>query len=102
MNNQTHPIEHMLVACILFLEGVCWLINEILGHHDQKPAPAPAIAFAHVARPCNDYTAYLHHMRINTLRKVARTENLKVRRTATKADLQQALFSLYTTHQALV
>ena len=53
MNNQPHPIELFLAALLSLLEGTCWVINELAGHHkaniasapqttSNKPAPTPA------------------------------------------------------------
>tara|TARA_R110002020_G_scaffold26525_1_gene86086 strand:+ start:56 stop:319 length:264 start_codon:yes stop_codon:yes gene_type:complete len=35
----THPIELFIVACILLLETVCWIINELAGFHSE-PQPS--------------------------------------------------------------
>ena len=33
MNND--PIEHFIAALLLLCEGLCWVINELAGHHVQ-------------------------------------------------------------------
>jgi len=40
----TNPIDAALALLLWALEGVCWLINEALGHHSQAAAPAPVLA----------------------------------------------------------
>lgn len=58
--SDVHPIELFLAALLSFLEGTCWVINELAGHHpsplarslqhnnaratqttSNKPTPAP-------------------------------------------------------------
>lgn len=29
------PIDHFIVALVLLVEGICWIINELAGHHVQ-------------------------------------------------------------------
>lgn len=36
---EAHPIELFLAALLYLVEGTCWIINELLGHH---PATNPA------------------------------------------------------------
>ena len=36
MNNNTHPIEVALVACLFLLEAIAWVINELTGGHKQQ------------------------------------------------------------------
>ena len=39
-----HPVELFLAALLSLLEGICWVINELAGHHKQRtPAPAPSL-----------------------------------------------------------
>ncbi len=38
--NNNHPIELFLAALLYMVEGVCWIINEIAGHHKPQPEPA--------------------------------------------------------------
>ena len=38
MNNTTHPIELLIVALLAFIEGICWVINELAGFHGSKEA----------------------------------------------------------------
>ena len=33
MNND--PIEHFIAALLVLAEGLCWIINELAGHHVQ-------------------------------------------------------------------
>ena len=35
MNKDIHPIELMIVAFLLLFEGLCWLINEFAGFHEN-------------------------------------------------------------------
>lgn len=30
------PIEHFLAALLILAEGLCWIINELAGHHVQQ------------------------------------------------------------------
>lgn len=39
-----HPIDAALALLLWAAEGVCWLINEALGHHSPAAAPAPVLA----------------------------------------------------------
>lgn len=39
MNNNTHPIELLIVGLLYMAEGICWIINEIAGHHKAQPEP---------------------------------------------------------------
>ncbi len=34
--NNNHPIELFLAALLYMVEGVCWIINEIAGHHTEQ------------------------------------------------------------------
>ena len=40
----THPIDAALALLLLAALGVCWLINEALGHHSPTATPAPVLA----------------------------------------------------------
>jgi len=39
MNDNTHPIELLIVAFLFLFEGLCWLINELAGFHSE-PQPS--------------------------------------------------------------
>lgn len=39
MNNNTHPIELLIVGLLYMAEGICWIINEIAGHHQVAQRP---------------------------------------------------------------
>ena len=39
-----HPIDAALALLLWAAEGVCWLINEALGHHSPAAASAPVLA----------------------------------------------------------
>jgi len=30
------PIEHFLAALLILAEGLCWIINELAGHHTEQ------------------------------------------------------------------
>ena len=34
MNNE--PIEHFIAALLILFEAICWVINELAGHHVQQ------------------------------------------------------------------
>ena len=37
------PIDHAIALVLVLIEGICWVINEIAGHHvNTAPAQAPA------------------------------------------------------------
>ena len=44
MNNNTHPIEVALVACLFLLEAIAWVINELTGGHKQQAQVKTATA----------------------------------------------------------
>ena len=55
MNSQdVHPIELFLAALITLFELICWTINEIAGHHNQR---TQASAQATPAPSLQDFTA---------------------------------------------
>ena len=36
MNNNTHPIELFIASLLYLVEGICYIINEIAGHHEEE------------------------------------------------------------------
>lgn len=38
----TDPIDHAIALVLVLFEGICWVINEIAGHH-VNTAPAPQV-----------------------------------------------------------
>ena len=102
MNNATlsaHPIEHLLVAFIFLLEGVCWLINEVCGFHDHKPKPAPHVQPVHLAPVTADWVG---QQTVRQLRDVAKIRRIAIKPRVLKRELQQILFGAYTAHEALI
>ena len=99
MNNQTHPIEHLLVAFIFLLEGACWIINEALGFHNHTPKPVPHIQPVHSAPTMAEQFGA---MTVKRLKAIAKLENITIKPRALKRELQQLLFGAYTAHEALI
>ena len=83
MNNNTHPIDLFIVLMLDMFKGICWLINEALGHHTKHTAiTAPFIHTFYGLQSTNpsDYT-------VKQLRKLTGITNSRYR----KADLLQQL-----------
>ena len=75
MNNNTDPIEVFIVALLYMVEGICWIINELAGHHKPQPEPAkPHVQPLHTA---------LTEMTVKQLRKLTGVTSSRYR----KADL---------------
>ena len=61
-HTDVHPIEYMIVACMLLFEGLCWVINELAGFHSppvMKPKTTPTkrlTTFASLMPKANVYT----------------------------------------------
>ena len=44
MNTNTHPIEIFIASLLYLAEGICWIINEIAGHHRERQQSAAHVA----------------------------------------------------------
>ena len=102
MNNTiatAHPIEHLLVAFIFLLEGVCWLVNELAGFHDHEPKPMPHIQPVHSAPAMAEQFGA---MTVKRLKAIAKLEGITIKPKMLKREFQQALFAHATMSEALI
>ena len=51
MNNNTHPIEIFIASLLLMAEGICWIINEIAGHHARHQAASRLVTITPKTAP---------------------------------------------------
>lgn len=73
MNND--PIEHFIVALLFLCEGLCWIINELAGHHEttRQLQPQPIKATIQVFQPVHLLTRSLLIEEAKALRALGNT-----------------------------
>ena len=78
MNTDTNPIDLLIVSIIALIEGICWVINELMGHHEAKRPVQPHI---------NPLFTDLHSLTVKQLRQITGIKSSRYR----KADLILAI-----------
>lgn len=87
MNTNTHPIDLFIVLMLDMFKGICWLINEVLGHHTKHTAiTAPFIHPFYGLQSINPSDLSTIYT-VKQLRKLTGITNSRYR----KADLLQQL-----------
>ena len=96
-----HPVEICLFVLLLAVEGICWILNEIMGHHtSQAPTPTPEPVAAPQPRPdgfhgriVNAFVSdKVETLTVKSLRKWARHLGEPIPRNTNKAQLKEIVY----------
>ena len=84
MNNDTNPIDHFIALMLVMIEGICWIINELAGHHKDAPRVRSRISDATINDTIDSQLKdHVMSLTVKQLRKVTGKTNSRLR----KADL---------------
>ena len=83
MNTNTHPIEIFIASLLYLAEGICWIINEIAGHHECHQA-APVTAPAPIKTPpyVHPLQSVLNGLTVKQLRVITGIKSKQYRKEA--------------------
>ena len=102
MKPDTHPIDLFLVLLLEMTEGICWVINELAGHHNTDTTSTTAVGTTTTDEPISvtaarifnlpgaaeayvgNWTQYVHSLTVKQLRQLTGKTNSRFN----KASLQ--------------
>ena len=89
-----HPVEICLFVLLLAVEGICWILNELMGHHaSQAPTPTPEPVAAPQPRPVHAFVSdKVETLTVKSLRKWARHLGEPIPRNTNKAQLKEIVY----------
>jgi len=89
-----HPVEICLFVLLLAVEGICWILNELMGHHaSQTPTPTPEPVAAPRPRPIHAFVSdKVETLTVKGLRKWARHLGEPIPRNTNKAQLKEIVY----------